>query len=52
MSEEQIEEVLQALESAANFMRGMQFDPSLGSEQKSALARKVNEIDRITEKYV
>ncbi len=51
MNEEQKEEVLQALESAANFMRGMQFDPRVGQEQKQALGSKANEIDRIVEKY-
>lgn len=52
MSEEQKEEILQMLESAANFMRGMQFDPRVGKEQKQALGIKANEIDRVVEKYV
>lgn len=52
MNEEQKEEVLQTLESAANFMRGMQFDPTLGQAQKQALGSKANEIDLVVEKYV
>jgi len=52
MNEEQKEEVLQMLESAANFMRGMQFDPSIGQEQKQALASKASDIDKVIEKYL
>ena len=46
-----IDKLVEALEGAANFMRGMQFDPSLGREQKEALASKAEEIDKLTEQY-
>ena len=52
MNDEQKEELLQMLESAANFMRGMQFDPQVGQEQKKALSSKADELYRIVEKYV
>lgn len=47
MSEQQIEQVLQMLEGCLNFLTGMQFDPSLGAEQKRALARKAIEIESL-----
>lgn len=46
------EELLEALESVANFMRGMQFDPRIPSDTKQALAERTNEIDTLTEKYM
>ena len=52
MSEENmINELVEALEGASSFMWGMQFDPSLGAEQKEALAIKAEEIDKLTEQY-
>ncbi|MFC2994686.1 hypothetical protein ACFODO_05225 [Acinetobacter sichuanensis] len=46
------EELLEALESAANFMRGMQFDPRLPVDMKSALIEKAVEIDDLVEKHL
>ena len=45
------EELLEALESVANFMRGMQFDPRIPQDAKEALNYRVLEIDELTEKY-
>lgn len=52
MNEEMREELLQALESAANFMRGMSFDPALPSDRKSALTDKAMEIEAVIEMYI
>ena len=37
---------------AANFMRGMSFDPSVPSEQKQALTGKAREIEAVVEKHL
>ena len=52
MNEETKEELLQALDGAANFMRGMSFDPSVPSEQKQALTDKGKELLAIVEKHL
>ena len=39
------DEVVEQLESVANFMRGMCFDPRLHSEIKEAILSRVSEID-------
>lgn len=46
------EELLQALESVANFMRGATMDPSLSKGIKEALACRVSDIDQLVAKYV
>lgn len=51
VKDDEIEQALQLLESVANFMRGMQLDPSIGFEQKNALGIKAREIDDFTEKH-
>lgn len=45
MTEEQIEDMLQELESARNFMLGMALDPSLPKQHANALTIKANKID-------
>lgn len=45
------EELLVALERVANFMRGMQFDPSINGMVKDALTSKVSEIDELTASF-
>ncbi|KQG36980.1 hypothetical protein APC39_15450 [Acinetobacter pittii] len=44
------EELLEQLESVANFMRGMQFDPRIPADTKEALNNRVQRIDEIVEK--
>ncbi len=45
------EELLEQLESVANFMRGMQFDPRIPADTKEALNNRVQRIDEIVEKF-
>lgn len=52
MSDETKEELLQALESAANFLRGMCFDPRLTGDIRSACIAKATEIDEIVERHL
>ena len=52
MDENQKEEVLQAIEGAANFMRGVSFDPSVPAHIKEALANKTSELESVVEKYI
>lgn len=40
---------LEILESTANFMRGMCFDPRLHPDIKKAISERVKEIDDFTE---
>jgi hypothetical protein len=52
MSEENmVDELVEELEGAANFMRGMQLDPALPPHVKEALGDKIKDIDKITEEY-
>jgi len=52
MSEESmVDELVEALEGAANFMRGMKLDPSLPQHVKEALDSKINDIDEIIAGY-
>lgn len=44
--------LIEKLESTANFMRGMCFDPRLHHEIKDAIREKVSEIDSFVEKYM
>ncbi|EEY94047.1 hypothetical protein ACTWX4_003324 [Acinetobacter baumannii] len=46
------EELLEQLESVANFMRGMQFDPRIPQEAKEALSYRAQKIDELVEKYL
>ncbi|MDC5216848.1 hypothetical protein [Acinetobacter baumannii] len=46
------EELLEQLESVANFMRGMQFDPLIPQEAKEALSYRAQKIDELVEKYL
>ena len=52
MNEEQKEEVLSALEGAANFLRGACFDQRIPKDTRAAMAEKAAEIDKVAEKYV
>ncbi len=45
-------EVLQTLENAANFMRGMAMDISLSVVQREALTQRAYDIDSVAEKHV
>ena len=49
--ENMIDELVQELESAANFMRGVQLDPALPKHIKDALGSKIEDIDKITTQY-
>lgn len=46
------EELLEQLESSANFMRGMAFDPRIPSDTRQALIERAQEIDGLVEKYL
>jgi hypothetical protein len=46
-----IEELLVLAESAANLMRGMQFDNSIPIHAKQAMQSKINELDAAVDKY-
>lgn len=45
------EELLEQLESVANFMRGMQFDTRLPSDAREALRERAMDLDDLVEKY-
>lgn len=45
------EELLEALESVANFMRGMQFDPRIPQDAKEALSYRVQKIDELVDQH-
>lgn len=46
------EELLEKLESTANFMRGMQFDPRIPADTKEALLERAQEIDELVEQHL
>ena len=46
------EELLEQLESVANFMRGMQFDPRIPADAKEALLERAQEIDELVEQHL
>ena len=46
------EELLGQLESVANFMRGMQFDPRIPTDTKEALLERAQEIDELVEQHL
>lgn len=46
------EELLEQLESIANFMRGMQFDLRIPSDARQALIEHAEEIDEVVEKHL
>lgn len=46
------EELLEQLESVANFMRGMQFDPRIPADTKEALLERAQEIDELVEQHL
>ena len=45
------QELLEQLESVANFMRGMQFDPRIPQDVKEALSYRVQEIDELVDQH-
>lgn len=45
------QELLEQLESVANFMRGMQFDPRIPEDVKEALSYQVQEIDELVDQH-
>jgi hypothetical protein len=46
-----IEQLLEAVESTANFMRGMTLDPSIPGHVKEALSDRIKELDDLVDKY-
>ena len=46
------EDLIEKLESTANFMRGMRFDPRLHHEIRDAITERVAEIDLFIEQYM
>lgn len=46
-----IEDLVEYLESLANFMRGMCFDPRLHNDIKESIREKLEEVDNITNSY-
>ena len=46
------EDLIEKLESTANFMRGMRFDPRLHHEIRDAITKRVAEIDLFIEQYM
>ena len=46
------EELLEQLESSANFMRGMRFDPRIPNDTKEALQERAQAIDDIVQKHL
>lgn len=46
------DDLIEKLESTANFMRGMCFDPRLHYEIKNAIRERVSEIDSFVEEYM
>lgn len=46
------EKLLEQLESVANFMRGMQFDPRIPADTKEALLERAQEIDELVEQHL
>ena len=46
------EDLIEKLESTANFMRGMRFDPRLHHEIRDAITERVTEIDLFIEQYM
>lgn len=46
------EELLEALESVANFMRGMGMDPRIPRDTKEALGERASDIDKLVQKYL
>lgn len=44
------EELIEMLESTANLMRGMQFDPSIPSHAKDALRNRYEKIEELLER--
>lgn len=49
MNEDRMDELLQELESAANFMLGMTMDPRLSADIKEALVLRVEQIEKTLE---
>lgn len=46
------DDLIEKLESTANFMRGMCFDPRLHPEIKEAVRERASDIDDFIEKYM
>ncbi|WP_288497860.1 hypothetical protein [uncultured Acinetobacter sp.] len=46
------EELLEALESVANFMRGMGLDPRIPHDTKEALGERASDVDKLVQKYL
>ena len=46
------EELLEQLESVANFMRGMQFDLRIPSDTRQALIERAQELNEVVEKHL
>lgn len=52
LSPETTEELLQGLESAANFIRGASLDPRIPGDVRSAFIARAREIEAVCEKGV
>ncbi|WP_157976404.1 hypothetical protein [Parahaliea mediterranea] len=52
MDEEMKEKLLQELENAANFLRGMTFDPRLDPEIRSAVLAKATWLDDVVQEHL
>lgn len=52
MCDDDKETLLQALQGAANFLRGMSFDPRIPDDIPSACISKATELDRIVEQHL
>lgn len=50
MDGDDIETLIEELESAANFMRGLQLDTAVPKHAKGALADRIKSIDELTER--
>ena len=46
------DDLIEKLESTANFMRGMCFDQRLHPEIKDAIKQRVDELDGFTQEYI
>lgn len=49
--EDSLEELLICVEGAANFMRGMLFDPAIPDPTKDAMRAKIKELEAVAEEH-
>ncbi|MFW1800858.1 hypothetical protein ACG9YX_12605 [Acinetobacter nematophilus] len=46
------EELLEALESVANFIRGMGMEPRIPHDTKEAFGERISDIDKLVQTYL